>query len=91
MPLMADILCQSQLSNHHNHHHYQCSYNHHSAARECVPQFRDPFSITGHYVNKSLEHVDADVIVKVLNQAKSSTTVEISLIQEDKLRAKYLW
>ena len=60
-----------------------------SAARECIP-FRDPFSITGHYVNKSIEFVDADVIVQVLNQAKSSATVEISLIQQDKLRAKYI-
>jgi hypothetical protein len=61
-----------------------------NAARESVPQFRDPFSITGHYVNKSLEHVDADVYVKVLNTAKSSATVEISIVQEDRLRVKYL-
>lgn len=60
-----------------------------NAARECIP-FRDPFSITGHYVNKSIEFIDADVIVQVLNQAKSSATVEISLIQQDKLRAKYI-
>lgn len=62
-----------------------------NAARECIGQIhRDPFTITAHYVNKSLENIDADVYVQILNKAKSTTTVEISIVQNDKLRAKFM-
>ena len=61
-----------------------------SAARECIPQFRDPLSITGHYMNKALEHVPCELEVRVLNLAKTSATVEIGISQQNKLMCKFL-
>ena len=60
-----------------------------AAARECIP-FRDPLSMTGHYMNKALEHVPCELEVRVLNQAKTSATVEIGISQQNKLMCKFL-
>lgn len=60
-----------------------------SAARHCI-DFRDPLSITGHYTNKSIENAPCDIEVRVLNVAKTTATVEISLSQQDRLTCKFL-
>jgi hypothetical protein len=62
-----------------------------NAAREYIgPIHRDPFTITAHFLNKSLENIEADIYVQILNKAKSTTTVEISIVQEDIIRSKFI-
>ena len=60
-----------------------------SAARECIP-FRDPLSVSGHYMNKALEQQPCELEVRVLNLAKTSATVEIGISQQNKLMCKFL-
>jgi acyl-CoA thioesterase len=60
-----------------------------SAIRQSIP-FRDPLSITAHYISKTLENIDADFEVKILNIGKSTSTAEVSIIQENKLKCKFI-
>lgn len=60
-----------------------------SAATSSQP-FTEPLSVNGHYVAKTSEGVEADIDVRVLNVAKTSSCVEVSVTQENKLRCKFV-
>ena len=59
------------------------------AAQQCV-EHQDPLSVSCHYMNKTLEKHDADVEVRVLSAGRSSSTVEMTISQEDKVMSKFL-
>lgn len=60
-----------------------------TAAQNCI-SFQDPLSVSGHYFNKGLENIKADIEVRVLNTSRSTASVEISITQENILRCKFL-
>ena len=53
-------------------------------------QHQDPFSITAHYLNKSIENKEAIFTVKYLNKSKSMSNVQITVSQEDKIRCQFI-
>lgn len=60
-----------------------------SAARQCIP-FRDPFSVTAYYLTKTAENAEVDISVDVLGTSKSSSTVQITMMQSGVIRSRYL-
>jgi len=56
-----------------------------SAAREVIP-FRDPITLSTHFVNKGVSEADSLIDVQILNQSKSNATVSIQFIQKEQLR-----
>ena len=59
-----------------------------TAARHCIPQ-QDPLTVTAHFFQKAIENSPAQIEVRVLSETKSVSSVEISLIQESKLKCKF--
>ena len=60
-----------------------------NAAQHCLDH-KDPLSVSCHYMNKTLEKCDADLEVRVLNEGRSSSTVEVTISQQDKIASKFL-
>ena len=50
----------------------------------------DMLSCSGYYLNKALEDKDCDVEVRVLNQSRSSSYVESTILQENIPRVKFI-
>lgn len=59
-----------------------------TAARQCIPQ-QDPLTATAHFFQKAIENAPAQIEVRILNDTKSVSTVEMLLIQESKLKCKF--
>jgi hypothetical protein len=55
-----------------------------------MTSFPEPLTLSCHFVNKFVENCDAIVDVSVLQISKSTSTMEMSIFQESKLRAKFL-
>jgi len=59
-----------------------------TAARQCITQ-QDPLTVTAHFFQKSIENAPAQIEVRILNETKSVSSVEMLLIQESKLKCKF--
>jgi len=61
-----------------------------SAAKLYLPSHKDPLTITAHFQSKAIPNAEVELQVDVLNQAKATSTVSVSLIQEGKRRCQFL-
>jgi len=55
-----------------------------------VSQFSDPLSVTAHFVSKALENTTVELHVNLLSEGKTTSTMDISLLQKDQLKCKFL-
>lgn len=60
------------------------------AMRMSTGDHTDMLSCSGYYLNKALENKDCDIEVRVLNQSRSSTYVESTIVQENIPRVKFI-
>jgi acyl-CoA thioesterase len=60
-----------------------------NAAKKVVPH-PDPLTVTAYFVNKAVQHADVEMNVRVIAQTKGSSTVHVTMVQDEVVRSEYI-